>query len=343
MKTRFLKACRHEPTDCTPIWLMRQAGRYMPEYQKLREKFPSILEMVRKPEVAAEVTLQPMQAFDLDAAIIFSDILIVLESMGLEVEFVAGEGPAISNPIRSEADVDRLHVRPPRETMGFTLDAIQLAKKALGDRPLIGFAGAPFTLACYAIEGRASRDFACAKQFMYREPKAWLKLMEKLSSLIGAFLRDQVCAGADAVQLFDSWAGVLSPHDFSEYALPYIQKITDRSRAVSRVPFIYFSTGTTAYASLLRDTRADVLSVDWRASLDALWAQFGEDATLQGNLDPAVLLASPEVLEDRAADILNRAAGRPGHIFNLGHGVLQHTPVDNVRRLVDYVHVNSAR
>jgi uroporphyrinogen decarboxylase len=315
----------------------------MPEYRAIRQNFPSILEMVRQPEVAAEITLQPMKAFELDAAIIFSDILVVLESMGLEVEFVSGEGPVIRNPVRSAEDVEKLRVRPPKESLGYTLDAIRLAKKALKDKPLIGFAGAPFTLACYAIEGAASRDFATAKAFMFSEPEAWMRLMEKLASVIGAFLRDQAEAGADAVQLFDSWAGVLSPMDFSERSLPYIRKLVDRTRAAAKVPVIYFSTGTTAYSSLLRQTGADVLGIDWRASLDAIWAQLGEDVVLQGNLDPTVLLAPPKIIEERAVAVLNRAAGRPGHIFNLGHGILERTPVDSVRRLVDCVHENSAR
>ncbi len=339
--SRFLATCRSEVTDCTPIWLMRQAGRYMPEYRAIRSKFPSILDMVKKPEVAAEITMQPMQAFELDAAIIFSDILIVLESMGLKVEFIQGEGPVIREPVRSLADVEKLAVRPPRETMNYTLEAIRLAKKELADTPLIGFAGAPFTLACYAVEGRASRDFSTAKAFMYNEPEAWKRLLEKLASVVGAFLREQAAAGADALQLFDSWAGVLSPDDYHLHNLPFIRKVIDRVHATAHVPVIYFSTGTSGYASLLRDTGADVLGIDWRASLDALWAQLGEDMALQGNLDPSILLSTGEVVEQKAIEILSRAAGRPGHIFNLGHGVLEHTPTDNVRRLVDLVHENT--
>ena len=342
MIDRFLEACRREPVDRTPIWLMRQAGRYMAEYRAIRQKFPTILEMIRHPEVAAEVTLQPMKAFELDAAIIFSDILIVLQSLGLEVDFIKGEGPVIRNPVRTAEDVEKLTVRPPRETMAYTLEALKLAKRDLGGKPLIGFAGAPFTLACYAIEGESSRDFSRAKSFMFREPKAWMKLMEKLSSVIGAFLRDQVHAGADAVQLFDSWAGGLGPIDFHDHSLPFIQKIFKNLKAL-KVPIIYFSTGTTAYTSILRGTGADVIGLDWRASLDAAWGHLGEDVAVQGNLDPTLLLAPGKLLEKRAEDVLNRAAGRPGHIFNLGHGILEPTPVDNVRRLVDFVHDASSR
>lgn len=339
---RFLRACRREAVDVTPIWLMRQAGRYMPEYRKLREKH-SLLTLVKTPALAAEVTLQPMRAFDVDAAIIFADILPPLEGMGLSLEFVAGEGPVIPNPIRTPADVAALRTPPAEEVLSFTLEALRLVRRELPpSRALLGFSGAPFTLACYAIEGGASRHYLHTKRFMYCEPKAWHELMGKLATVVGDYLAAQVRAGAQAVQLFDSWAGALSPTDYRENVLPYSQQAIATARAAREdrpaVPVIHFGTGTAGLLELLQEAGGDVIGVDWTISLDDAWARLGEGVAVQGNLDPATLLAPREVLERYAAEVLRRAAGRPGHIFNLGHGVLPQTPVENVAALVDFVH-----
>lgn len=322
------------------MWLMRQAGRYMPEYRAVREQH-GFLTMVKTPELAAEVTLQPLRAFDLDAAIIFADILPPLEGMGLQLTYEKGEGPIIHNPIRSAADVAALAQPDTRETVPYTLEAIRLVKRELAGRtPLIGFSGAPFTLASYAIEGGGSKEYRRAKQLMYREPQAWHALMGKLAELVADYLSNQIAAGADAVQLFDSWAGALSPYDFERFVLPYLKDVVAkvRARAGAETPIIYFSTGTTGMLPLVRQVGTDVVGIDWRTQLDDAWAELGPGYAIQGNLDPMTLFAPWEELEQRAADIIDRAAGRPGFIFNLGHGILTETPVDTVRRLVDFVH-----
>jgi len=318
---------------------MRQAGRYMPEYRAIREKY-SFLEMVKSPEVAAEVTMQPINAFELDAAIIFADILPPLEGMGLKLTFEKGEGPVLHNPIRTPADVDALEQPDPRQSVSYTIDAVRIVKRELADRvPLIGFSGAPFTLASYAIEGGSSRDYRNSKKLMYSEPQAWHTLMDKLTTLISEYLIAQIEAGTNAVQIFDSWAGALSPFDFQEYVLPYVKKCVAQIKEQSDVPVIYFGTDMNGLLSLKRETKADVLGADWRINLDDAWNQIGmEDFAIQGNLDPAVLFGPWSEIERRATDVLRRAAGRPGHIFNLGHGILTETPVDNVKRLVEFVH-----
>ena len=340
--TRFLKACRREATDATPIWLMRQAGRYMSEYRHVREHHP-LLTIIKTPELACEVTLQPIEAFDLDAAIIFADILPPLEGMGLHLRFAEGEGPVIGNPVRTVDDIARLRVLPPEETLPFTLDAIRLARAQLESRniPLIGFSGAPFTLAAYAIEGRGSRNYAQAKGLMMSDPAAWDALMTKLSEVVGAYLLAQARAGAQALQLFDSWAGQLSASDYHQFALPYTQRAIAIARAAG-VPIIHFATDTSGYLEAMCDTGADVVSVDWRVNLSAAWQRLGEDVAVQGNLDPVALLAPWDALKPRARAILDQTGGRPGHIFNLGHGILPETPTDNVKRLVDYVHEHTA-
>jgi len=343
-KSRFLAACRCEPTDATPIWLMRQAGRYMVEYRVLRQRY-SILEIIKTPELACDVTLQPVRAFDLDAAIIFADILPPLEGMGLPLEFVAGEGPVIATPVRTAADIAALRVTPPEEALGFTLEAIRLVRRALEDRglPLIGFSGAPFTLASYAIEGGSSRDFVRAKSLMMGEPALWAQLMEKLSEVVGHYLLAQARAGAQALQLFDSWVGALSPDDYLEAVLPYSRRAIEIARQAG-VPIIHFGTNTSGMLNLLRAAGGDVIGVDWRIPLDVAWRQLGEGIAVQGNLDPVALLAPWPQLRERARRVLDaaRLVGRPGHIFNLGHGILPETPVDNVRRLVDFVHEYSS-
>jgi uroporphyrinogen decarboxylase len=289
------------------------------------------------------VTLQPIETFDLDAAIIFADILPPLEGMGLHLRFAEGEGPVIGNPVRTVDDITRLRVHPPEETLPFTLEAIRLARAQLDGRniPLIGFSGAPFTLAAYAIEGRGSRNYALAKGLMMSAPAAWDELMTKLSEVVGTYLLAQARAGAQALQLFDSWAGQLSASDYRQFALPYTQRAITIAREAG-VPIIHFATDTSGYLEAMRETGADVISVDWRIDLGAAWQRLGEDAAVQGNLDPVALLAPWDALKQRAQAILDQADGRAGHIFNLGHGILPETPTDNVKRLVDFVHEQTA-
>ncbi len=341
-QSRFLRACRREATDATPIWLMRQAGRYMAEYRALREKH-TILEIIKAPELACEVTMQPINAFDLDAAIIFADILPPLEGMGLQLDFVKGEGPMIYNPVRTAADVAALRVLPAEETLGFTLDAIKLARRELDSRgvPLIGFSGAPFTLASYAIEGGGSRNRVHVKSMLMSAPALWHELMSKLAEVAGHYLLAQAQAGAQVLQLFDSWVGELSPYDYEHSVLPYSRRAIEIAREAG-VPIIHFGTNTGGMLPLIQAAGGDVIGVDWRMELPQAWALLGDSVAVQGNLDPVALFADWEALQARARHILDSVRGRPGHIFNLGHGILPHTPVDNVRRLVDFVHEYSA-
>ena len=338
MNDRFLRACRSQATDATPIWLMRQAGRYMPEYRAIRGKHP-MLDVLRSPELACEVTLQPVNAFELDAAIIFADILPPLIGMGLDLDFVKGSGPKIANPINTPADVEALRTPSPEENAPFTLEAIRLVRRELDGRiPLIGFSGAPFTLASYAIEGGGSKNHIKVKTFMYAEPDAWRLLMSKLTTLVSQYLIAQAKAGAQALQIFDSWAGVLSASDYCEYALPYIKQIIAAVRPETDAPIIYFGTNLSGMLSAISEIPADVIGVDWHMPIDEAWARLGGTFAVQGNLDPVTLFAPWEEVQRRADDILQRVDGRAGHIFNLGHGILPQTPVENVRRLVDYVH-----
>ncbi len=341
MNERFLKACRREPVDCTPVWFMRQAGRYMAEYRALRAKH-SILELCKTPELAAQVTLQPIDRFPLDAAIIFADILLPLEPMGLRLEFAQGEGPVIHNPVRDQVDVDRLKVIDGGE-LDYVAEAVRQARRALNGRvPLIGFAGAPFTLASYAIEGGSSRNYLLTKQLMYCEPKAWHQLMDKFARVITGYLRRQIKAGAQAIQLFDSWVGCLSVGDYVEYVLPHVQLIFEGLKREG-VPMIHFGTGTSAMLRQMREAGGDVIGVDWRIHLDEAWATVGYDVAVQGNLDPLTLFAPLHEIERRVADILRRAGGRAGHIFNLGHGILPTTPLEHVAATIDMVHKLSKR
>src|SRR6187455_1936558 len=287
MKDRFLKACRREPVDCTPVWFMRQAGRYMAEYRSLRAKH-SMLALCKTPELAAQVTLQPIDRFELDAAIIFADILLPLEPMGLSLEFAEGEGPIIHNPVRDRVAVERLKAIDNTE-LQYVMDAISLTRTRLGGRvPLIGFAGAPFTLASYAIEGGSSRNYIRTKQLMYGEPETWHRLMDKFARVITGYLRRQIKAGAEAVQLFDSWVGCLSAGDYAEYVMPHVQLIFEGLKHEG-VPMIHFGTGTTALLRQMREAGSDVVGVDWRVHLDEAWAMIGHDRAVQGNLDPVVL------------------------------------------------------
>ncbi|MFO0615225.1 MAG: uroporphyrinogen decarboxylase [Polyangiaceae bacterium] len=340
MFDRFLRACRREPTDMTPVWFMRQAGRYMPEYRAIREKH-TLLQICKQPEIATEVTLQPLK-LGFDAAILFADILLILEPMGAPFEFAKGEGPVIHEPVRDRAGVDRLRVADPEEGLGYVLQAIRLIRKELeGKTPLIGFAGAPFTVASYLIEGGKSADYRRTKLMMWSEPEMFHALMTKISETIRLYLRAQVAAGAQAVQLFDSWVGSLSPLEYREHVMPHVAHIL-RDLETTGVPVIHFGTITGALLELMRDAGGTVIGVDYRSSLDRAWARIGHDRAVQGNLDPLLLLAPTKVAKERASTILASVAGRPGHIFNLGHGIVPETPVDNVKALVDHVHATTA-
>jgi uroporphyrinogen decarboxylase len=316
---------------------MRQAGRYMPEYRAIRAKY-SLLEICAQPELAAEVTMQPVHALGVDAAILFADILLPLVPMGINLEFAAGEGPVIHNPVRTQAEIDALRPVDPQESLGFVLDAIRIVRTQLPPGvPLIGFAGAPFTLASYLIEGGSAREAVQPKRMMYSEPKLWHALMQKLSRVVADYLVAQVTAGAQAIQLFDSWVGALAPDDYREYVLPHSKAILT---AVSKtgVPVIHFGTGTANLLPLMKEAGGDVLGIDWRTPLDFGWKSVGYDRAVQGNLDPVVLFAPRDILERHVRAVLDAAEGRPGHIFNLGHGILPGTPVDNVKFVVDMVH-----
>ncbi|MEW6322752.1 MAG: uroporphyrinogen decarboxylase [Acidobacteriota bacterium] len=340
--TRFLRACRREPVDATPVWFMRQAGRYMADYRALRQKY-TLLQLCRSPELATRVTLQPVDAIDVDAAILFSDLLLPLEPMGIPFDFVKGEGPQIEQPIRTAADIDRVRVVEPREALGYVLEAIRQIKRELAGRvPLIGFAGAPFTLASYAIEGGHSNNFALTKALMYGSPDAWHRLCAKLADLVADYLAAQIEAGVDAVQVFDSWVGALNAADYREFALPHTQRIFDHLRDRG-VPTIHFGTATGSILREMREAGGDVIGADWRMPLDEAWERIGADRGIQGNLDPTLLLGPLDRLFTGAEDVLRRAAGRPGHIFNLGHGILPATPLEHVQRLARYVHQASAR
>jgi uroporphyrinogen decarboxylase len=336
----FLAACRREPVPYTPIWLMRQAGRYMAEYRAVRERL-GFLELCHSPDAAAEVTVTAAERLGVDAAIIFADILLVLEPMNVGLEFTHGDGPAIRHPVRSAADVDRLAAVDVR-ALDFVFEAVRRARAALpAGLPLIGFAGAPFTLASYLVEGGGSRTYARTKTLMLGDPGAWRALMERLVATLAAYLNGQIAAGADAVQLFDSWVGCLSPADYRTHVLPHVRALIGALRPGT--PVIHFGTDTAGLLEAMRAAGGDVIGIDWRIDLDAAWARVGHDVAVQGNLDPTALLAPIAEIRARAATILGQAAGRPGHIFNLGHGILPQTPVDHVRALVDAVHELSAR
>lgn len=337
----FLLACHRQPTPYTPIWLMRQAGRYMKEYRALRKKF-SFLEMCKHPEVAAQVTLQPIEKFKLDAAIIFSDILIPLEPMGVGFEFAKGEGPVFHRPVRDMKDVERLQVIDPEEETPFLMEAIRMVRKELeGKIPLIGFSGAPFTLASYIIEGGHSSNYIHTKSMMYQAPQIWDLLMKKISTVLIRYLRAQVRAGVQAIQVFDSWVGCLSPDDYEEYVLPYSKKVLNSLN--KGVPVIHFGTSTSTLLPLMKKAGGDVIGVDWRIGLKEAWGRIGYDVGIQGNLDPVVLFGPMNLIKKEVKRILKQADGRTGHLFNLGHGILPDTPVEHVEALVDMVHEFSSR
>ena len=333
--SRFLQAARHQPVDVTPVWLMRQAGRSLPEYRKLRERW-SLVEIVAQPELCAEVTLQPVHRLGVDAAVMFADIVLPLSGMGVDFELVENVGPVIARPIASAADVERLTVPPGEAAAPQVITAVRQVV-AQSPVPVIGFCGAPFTLASYLIEGRPSRDFAKAKAFMYSEPAAFDSLLAKLAATMAGYLLAQIEAGVSAVQLFDSWVGALAVEDYDARVLPHTRSIFEALKSAG-VPRIHFGTGTAGLLESIGASGPDIVSVDWRVPLDAAWERVGHARGIQGNLDPAVLLGPPEVVRERARDVLRRAAGRPGHIFNLGHGVLPSTPLENLQLLIETVH-----
>jgi uroporphyrinogen decarboxylase len=334
----FLRACRREPTPRTPVWFMRQAGRYMPEYRKLREKH-TLIELCKTPELALEVTLQPLR-LGVDAAILFADILLPLEPMGASFEFAKGEGPVIHEPIATREQVDRLRVIEPHDGLEYVLSAVRLIKRSI-DVPLIGFAGGPFTLASYLVEGGKSANFARTKKLMFGAPDLWHALMQKLSEVVRRYLRAQAAAGADALQLFDSWVGDLAPADYVRYVQPHTKHVLADVETLG-IPILHFGVGTATLLERMSEAGGTVIGVDWCVPIEQAFARLGGRA-IQGNMDPCALLGSREVALEHAQRVLDGAQGRPGHIFNLGHGILPETPVDNVRAVVEHVARASAR
>jgi uroporphyrinogen decarboxylase len=332
---RFVRACLRKPVDRTPVWFLRQAGRYMAEYQAVR-KHHTLLEICKRPELAAEVTITAAEKLKVDAAIIFADLLLPFEPMGLDFEFQAGEGPVVHRPVRTDEDVLRLRTDRASE-LGYVAEAISRVvthfKDSIG---IIGFIGAPFTLASYMIEGGGSRNYIHTKTMMYRSPVTWYRLMEKLVLVLREYAEQQVQAGADVIQIFDSWAGALSVSDYREYVLPITTRLVREVQAMG-VPVIYFGVDTASLLPAMRETGADVLGLDWRIPLDEGWKMLQHSCAVQGNLDPITLFAEPELLRKRVFEVMHQAAGRPGHIFNLGHGIVPGTPVENVQRVVEYV------
>jgi len=335
MSSRFLDACRRRPTDVRPVWFMRQAGRYLKPYRDIRAKF-SILEICKRPDLAATVTLQPVEILDVDAAIIFADLLLPVEPMGLKLRFAAGEGPVIGNPVRNSSDIDSLSISN-TDDLAYVGQSIQMVVRELAGRvPVIGFVGAPFTLASYMIEGGASRTFTRTKQLMYRDEILWRRLMGKIVDVLGPFALMQVANGARAIQVFDSWVGALGPDDYVRYVAPYSRALIERIRS-GGVPVIHFGTGAAGFFRELHAAGGDVMGVDWRVNIDAAWMDISYRSAVQGNMDPAVLFAPLPELRIRVHELLKRTGTRPGHIFNLGHGILPETPVESVKAVVQMV------
>ncbi len=335
----FIRACKSQPTDRTPVWFMRQAGRYMQEYRAIRKQH-SLLEICKKPELAAQVTIEAAEILQVDAAIIFADLLLPLEVMGLPFHFSPGEGPVIEQPLRSTEDVARLRTDRAAE-LGYVSQAVALVAKHFKNRiPVIGFCGAPFTLASYMIEGGGSRNYVHAKKMMYNSPADWDALMRKLVSVTSEYSAEQVRAGADAIQIFDSWVGCLGVDDYRRYVLPHVTSMVKQLQKTG-VPIIYFGTDSATLLPAMKESGADVIGLDWRIPLDEGWQRVDHKAAVQGNLDPVTLFANWKEIKSRAEDILRRAAGRPGHIFNLGHGILPETPVENVKNLARFVQEHS--
>lgn len=345
----FLRAARREPTERTPVWMMRQAGRYMAEYRAIREKH-GFLEMCRTPELAVEVTMQPVDLVGVDAAILFSDILVSFPGMGLDLEFAKGEGPVIHNPIRTVADVTKLRVADPIETTGFVMETIKILRKELENKvPLIGFAGAPFTLASYAIEGHGTRDYENCKALMWREPAAWDELMNKFADTVIAYLSAQIDAGAQVVQLFDSWVGYVAPRDYERFVLPYSTRVIEAVKAhgdrtvEGGVPLIHFANGATSMIDLVQQAGGDIVGVDWRLDMKKAVELIDSRFGIQGNIDPVALFAPDDELERMVIEILEAVGARPGHIFNLGHGIHKTSDPEKARTMIRFVHEHSDR
>ena len=339
--SRFVRACRRQAVDLTPVWFMRQAGRYMPEYRKVR-KHHTIIEICKKPELAADVTVTAAERLGVDAAIVFADLLLPLEVMGLDFEFLDGEGPKIRTPLRDANGIAQLKTDRAAE-LGYVAESVRLVARHFGTQlPVIGFCGAPFTLASYMIEGRGSRTYLETKRLMYSDPEAWDELMRRISRVLVQYAAEQVGAGADALQVFDSWVGCLAPADYSRFVLPHTKALIAELKATG-APIIYFGTDTATLLPSIKQTRAEVIGVDWRIPIDDAFELLGDNFAVQGNLDPVVLFAPESEVRRRARDVLDHAAGRAGHIFNLGHGILPDTPVENVIALVEEVHAYSAK
>jgi len=340
-KSPFLKACRCEKTPFTPVWLMRQAGRYMKEYREVRDKV-SFLDLCKNPDLCAEAAVTAQEKIGADAAIVFSDLLLILEPLGFGLEYTSGHGPIITGRMESRKDVDQVLEAEPAESLKYVFDAVRKTRARLKPNiPLIGFSGAPFTLAAYILEGKSSRVFSKAKNFMTSQPAAWHALMEKISRAVVGYINGQIRAGADAIQLFDSWIGCLSPEEYRGYVLPHTRAVITGIQ--KGIPIIHFGTGTGPFLKLFREAGGDVISVDHQVELDHAWKQVGYDVAIQGNLDPLVLCGPVDALRAQVKKILDQAGGRPGHIFNLGHGIVPQTPVENVIRLIDLVHEMSVR
>jgi len=346
MNDTFLRACRGEPVPYTPVWLMRQAGRYLKQYQKIRKKV-DFLTLCKTPELAVEVTIQPVNALDVDAAILFSDILIPVEAMGVDLKFSEKKGPVFSKPVRDKTSVDRLVIPEPEESLNFVLETIKILRRELSNRvPLIGFSGAPFTLATYIIEGGASKNFLQTKKMIFQSPDLYTTLMDKITQMVIKYLRAQIRVGAQAVQLFDTWAGMLSPRDYREFALPYVKRVIDGIKSQipnpksqdNCVPIIYFVGECAGLLEEIKTCGADVMGIDWRINIDDAIKRLGSSISVQGNLDPCALFLPKDKIANRVSDILKRASSARGHIFNLGHGVLPETPVENVVAMVEMVH-----
>jgi uroporphyrinogen decarboxylase len=337
---RILRVLAGEKSDVVPVWFMRQAGRYMPEYRAVREQH-SLIEICKKPEVAAQVTIEAAEILQVDAAIIFADLLLPLEVMGLPFHFTAGEGPKIERPVRTAEDISRLRTDRAAD-LGYVSEAVKIVCKHFGDKlPVIGFCGAPFTLASYMIEGGGSRNYIFTKKMMYSESAAWTELMKKLVAVTAEYSTEQVCAGADTIQIFDSWVGCLSVEDYRSYVLPHVKDLVKRLQKTG-VPIIYFGTDSATLLPSMQETGAEVIGLDWRIPLNTGWENLGFRGAVQGNLDPVLLFADWKELKKRAEDILRQAAGHPGHIFNLGHGILPATPVENVKAICDFIREHSA-
>ena len=337
---RMLAACARQPVDATPVWFMRQAGRYLPEYQKLRERH-EMLTIATTPELAVQVTLMPVNRLEVDAAVMFADITLPLEGMGVPFLIEPDVGPVIPNPIRTQGDVERVRVIDAEEATPYVFETVRILRRELGNRAaLVGFAGSPFTLACYMVEGRPSRDYPHTKALMFSQPDLWHALMKKVTDVTIRYLRGQVDAGIQVAQLFDSWVGILSPQQYERYVLPYSKRIFAELRGLN-IPTIHFGTSAASLLELMAGAGCDMVSVDWRVPLDKAWASIGYDYGIQGNLDPTMALAPFDVVREGARDVLRMAGGRPGHVFNLGHGVLPATDPDNLTRLVDFVHTET--